>query len=203
LEGAQVDVWHCDARGYYSDVQDGGFDTTGLKFLRGYQVTDETGTAKFLTIYPGWYSGRAVHIHFKIRMDPISDQGYEFTSQFFFDDKLTDVVHAEDPYAAKGQRNMRNEDDGIYQQSDGLLTLNVVPSETLIADDQASYTTTFDIGLDLSQTTQSQSQSQGGFGGTNGAGRPGGPGAPGGGMPPNGTPPSGTPGAPPSGGQKP
>jgi protocatechuate 3,4-dioxygenase beta subunit len=53
-------------------------------------VTDENGTARFTTIYPGWYQGRAVHIHFKIRDSPESEQGYEFTSQLYFDDALTD-----------------------------------------------------------------------------------------------------------------
>jgi len=81
LAGAQVDVWHCDADGVYSGVQDRSFDTTDQIWLRGYQITDEAGIATFLTIVPGWYSGRAVHIHFKIR----TEDGYEFTSQFFFD----------------------------------------------------------------------------------------------------------------------
>jgi protocatechuate 3,4-dioxygenase beta subunit len=102
LAGAQVDVWHCDAAGVYSDASDPGFNTKGQKFLRGYQVTDANGMAKFTTIYPGWYQGRAVHIHFKIRTDPSSASGYEFTSQWFFDETLTDQVHAQQPYAAKG-----------------------------------------------------------------------------------------------------
>ena len=51
LEGAIVDVWHCDAQGVYSDVSDMGFNSVGQKFLRGYQVTDASGAAKFTTIY--------------------------------------------------------------------------------------------------------------------------------------------------------
>src|SRR5581483_2300256 len=83
LAGAIVDLWQCDAVGVYSDVrdEDGLFDTRGKKFLRGYQVTDATGKAEFLTIYPGWYPGRTVHIHFKIRTDFQSPRGHEFTSQ--------------------------------------------------------------------------------------------------------------------------
>src|SRR5205823_1672252 len=102
LQGAHVDVWHCDAAGAYSGVSDPGFQTTGQKWLRGYQITDANGAAKFVTIYPGWYSGRTVHIHFMIRTDPTSETGYEFTSQLFFDEALTDKVHAQQPYAAKG-----------------------------------------------------------------------------------------------------
>jgi len=71
FEGALVDVWHCDALGVYSDVQ----GSPGTRFLRGYQVTDADGLASFTTIYPGWYRGRAVHVHFKIRGDPGATSG--------------------------------------------------------------------------------------------------------------------------------
>jgi protocatechuate 3,4-dioxygenase beta subunit len=116
LTGAYLDVWHADATGTYSDVSGNGNGTSGAgkKFLRGYQVTDADGVVKFVTIYPGWYSGRAVHIHFKLRIYAGSTKTYEFTSQFFFDDTLTDTVQAAAPYNAKGQRNVRNTDDGIY-----------------------------------------------------------------------------------------
>ena len=63
--GAFVDIWHCNAAGLYSDEQQN--NTVGQNFLRGYQVTDANGKAEFTTIYPGWYEGRTVHIHFKIR----------------------------------------------------------------------------------------------------------------------------------------
>jgi protocatechuate 3,4-dioxygenase beta subunit len=89
LSSAVVDVWHCDALGVYSHVD----NTRGQKFLRGFQTTDASGTAKFTTIYPGWYQGRAVHIHFKIR--PTSSS--EFTSQLFFDDALSTQVFAQSP----------------------------------------------------------------------------------------------------------
>jgi protocatechuate 3,4-dioxygenase beta subunit len=69
LRDAVVDVWQCDALGQYSAVSDPRFEAAALKesFLRGAQHTNELGVARFLTIYPGWYAGRAVHIHFKIR----------------------------------------------------------------------------------------------------------------------------------------
>jgi protocatechuate 3,4-dioxygenase beta subunit len=155
LEGAQVDVWHCDAEGHYSDVQDPGFDTSGQKWLRGYQVTDEFGKAEFMTIYPGWYSGRAVHIHFKIRTDPESDTGYEFTSQLFFPEEVTDVVHAQAPYNDKGYRNVLNVEDNIFQGSDGLLTL-------VLTEEEDGYTAVFGIGLDLSAPAASDSGIGGG-----------------------------------------
>ena len=57
VSGAQVDVWHANAGGLYSDVSANG--TVGHKYLRGYQVTDVDGAAEFVTIFPGWYRGRA------------------------------------------------------------------------------------------------------------------------------------------------
>ncbi len=116
LSGAQVDVWHCDALGAYSDVRDPGGNTLGQKFLRGFQVTDVSAVVRFTTIYPGWYEGRAVHIHFKIRTDAGAGRGREFTSQLYFDDALTDRVHAQAPYASRGQQRMRNDRDGIFQR---------------------------------------------------------------------------------------
>jgi protocatechuate 3,4-dioxygenase beta subunit len=135
LAGVIVDVWHCDHLGAYSDVADPGFNTSGQKFLRGYQTTDANGAVSFTTIYPGWYSGRTVHIHFKMRTG-----SYEFTSQFFFDDTLTDTVQSKAPYAAKGQRTTRNSNDGIYGQSGGQMLLPVVPSGQ-------GYSGTFNIAL--------------------------------------------------------
>jgi protocatechuate 3,4-dioxygenase beta subunit len=142
--GALVDVWHCNAEGAYSDVSDPGFDTTGQEWLRGYQVTDANGLARFATIYPGWYQGRTVHIHFKIRTDPDEASGFDFTSQLYFDDTLSDQVFATDPYAAKGERGTRNENDGIFGDGGDQLTLPVV------ADGSGGYRATFEIGLQMS-----------------------------------------------------
>jgi protocatechuate 3,4-dioxygenase beta subunit len=139
LAGAQVDVWHCDALGVYSDVSDQGFTTTGKKFLRGYQLTDANGKSAFTTIYPGWYQGRATHIHFKIR----TEDGYEFTSQWFFDDALSDKIHVQGAYASRGASGrLQNSGDGIFGGSNGLLTLAVTPSSS-------GYAATFDVGLQV------------------------------------------------------
>lgn len=143
LEGVLVDVWHCDAAGAYSDVSDGGFNTVGHDFLRGYQMTDANGAATITTIYPGWYSGRAVHIHFKIRTDPAEASGFEFTSQLFFDDNLSEQVYSQGVYASKGIQDVRNEDDGIYGQTQGLTLL--APTR-----DGDGYAATFEIAI---QTT--------------------------------------------------
>lgn len=133
LAGAQVDIWHCDVFGVYSDVE----NAQGKKFLRGFQVTDANGQSKFATIYPGWYPGRTVHIHFKIRIN-----GYDFTSQLFFDDAITDQVYLQEPYSQRGERNTRNERDGIYGNGGSQLLLNVTQNSS-------GYSAVFDIGLQI------------------------------------------------------
>jgi protocatechuate 3,4-dioxygenase beta subunit len=142
LTGATVDLWHCDALGVYSDVTDPSFSTVGKKFLRGYQVTDANGTVEFVTIYPGWYPGRTVHIHFKIRTDSASQRGYEFTSQLYFDDSLTDQIHAQPPYAAKGQRTLKNDQDGIFRGGGEQLMLQLTKNAQ-------GYVGIFDVGLQI------------------------------------------------------
>jgi protocatechuate 3,4-dioxygenase beta subunit len=137
LDGAIVDVWHCDALGLYSDVRDAGFDTRGKKFLRGYQTTDSRGVARFLTIYPGWYAGRAVHIHFKIRSG-----AKEFTSQLYFDEAVTDRVFEQAPYDAKRGRRTRNDGDFIFRS--GGKQLVIAPTKQ-----DLGYIAKFDIGLQL------------------------------------------------------
>ncbi|WP_419861701.1 intradiol ring-cleavage dioxygenase [Candidatus Palauibacter sp.] len=143
LPGALVDLWQCDADGVYSGVEDEGAPASAREqhFLRGYQHTDDDGTARFTTIYPGWYRQRAVHVHFKVRTE-VAGQPYEFTSQLYFDEALTDKVHAQAPYAARGQRTRMNADDRIFR--DGGESLMAQVRE---ADD--GYAATFDLGLDL------------------------------------------------------
>lgn len=168
IEGAQVDIWHCDALGVYSGVSDPNSDTTGQDFLRGYQLTDANGAVQFQTIYPGWYSGRAVHIHFTIRTQGADGADYQFTSQFFFDDALTDQVHALEPYASKGQRDTRNSNDNIFSGGGDQLLLN------LQGDTTSGFNSLMNIGLDLTDTETGASDINTG----------GGPGGPGGGAPP-------------------
>lgn len=134
LNEAMIDIWHCDSQGIYSDVRDFQFDTTGQNFLRGYQMTDKNGFAKFTTIYPGWYPGRAVHIHFKIRTD-----NQEFTSQLFFDEAVTDRIYEQTAYSKNGTRT-KNERDGIFRQGNGQLMLNLTENEK-------GHKAIFEIGL--------------------------------------------------------
>jgi protocatechuate 3,4-dioxygenase beta subunit len=135
LQGAQVDVWHCDANGVYSDVSQN--NSVGKKFLRGYQLTDANGIAAFTTIFPGWYSGRAIHIHFKIRTG-----SNEFTSQLFFNESTIDAILAKDPYKDRGSPNTRNSSDGIFASGGSQLMPTLKP-------EGSGYAGSFDIGLQL------------------------------------------------------
>lgn len=142
LSGAHVDLWHSDANGRYSDVSGfgNGPSTAGQQFLRGYQLTDSAGSARFLTIFPGWYGGRPVHLHFKIRSARDSTPGFSFTSQLYFDDALAERVFAMEPYASRGRRWMRNSDDGIFRDGGKQLLLSAEP-------DGAGLAAAFAIGL--------------------------------------------------------
>jgi protocatechuate 3,4-dioxygenase beta subunit len=128
LENAAVDVWHCDAEGYYSGISGenpgGGVPATGdenldTTFLRGIQLTDADGVAEFETIYPGWYTGRTVHIHMKVHVDGETDDTYEgghvsHTGQLFFDDAISDEVFATDAYSSRpNDQRLRNDGDNI------------------------------------------------------------------------------------------
>jgi protocatechuate 3,4-dioxygenase beta subunit len=131
LANAAVDIWHCDARGYYSGVSANNpgpeadpalaAEAARQRFLRGVQLTNEEGIAEFATIYPGWYRGRTVHIHVKVHVDgAASGEEYEgghvaHTGQLFFDDAVSDEVFATAPaYAGRpNEQRTRNDNDGI------------------------------------------------------------------------------------------
>jgi protocatechuate 3,4-dioxygenase beta subunit len=122
ITGAAVDIWHCSAGGTYSGVQ--ANNTVGRTYLRGIQRTDARGLAQFKTVYPGWYGGRAVHIHVMVHVG--GDTVH--TGQLFFRDAFTDVVYKRAPYRARGARDVRNSDDSIFGDggSRSLLSMRTV-----------------------------------------------------------------------------
>jgi protocatechuate 3,4-dioxygenase beta subunit len=108
IKGAVVDIWHASAGGTYSGEQ--ANNTAGRTYLRGIQRTDANGLALFKTVYPGWYAGRAVHIHVKVHVGG----DVVHTGQLFFRDAFTARVYKRAPYKARGGPDMRNADDSIY-----------------------------------------------------------------------------------------
>jgi protocatechuate 3,4-dioxygenase beta subunit len=119
IKGAAVDIWHADAGGLYSgeSVQ----NTVGQTFMRGIQRTNAHGLAIFQTVYPGWYTGRTVHIHVKVHIAG----NVVHTGQLFFRDSLTDAVYRASPYNKRPNRNTRNATDSIFRNggSKSLLTV--------------------------------------------------------------------------------
>ncbi|MCB1006789.1 MAG: intradiol ring-cleavage dioxygenase [Acidimicrobiales bacterium] len=107
IEGAAVDVWHCDAAGVYS-----GVDGVAGTFLRGTQPTDASGLAEFTTIQPGWYPGRAVHIHVKVH----AGGDAVHTGQLYFDEAAVATVYEQGPYADRGRPDTPNARDAIFSQ---------------------------------------------------------------------------------------
>jgi protocatechuate 3,4-dioxygenase beta subunit len=139
VSGATVDVWHANAQGLYSD--EAANRTVGRKYLRGYQVSDDNGQVAFTTIYPGWYPGRAIHIHYKVRLYDARSKTYEFTSQLFFDPRVTSQVVRTAAYSAHGSPDTANANDSVYGANGGQLIVSLVP------DGNGGYGGTFVVGL--------------------------------------------------------
>ncbi|HEX6684841.1 MAG TPA: intradiol ring-cleavage dioxygenase [Candidatus Limnocylindrales bacterium] len=108
VPNVMVEIWHADAGGVYS-----GFESAkSERFLRGSQPTNADGIAEFTTIYPGWYRGRTVHIHFKVHL---SEQT-ELTSQLYFDERVSEAVFEKPPYTNRDGRNGLNDSDSLFNE---------------------------------------------------------------------------------------
>lgn len=120
IAGARVDIWHCDAQGLYSAFPGQGdghnIDESSKSFLRGTQMTDAAGWVAFNTIYPGWYDGRATHIHFKVFLD----QKNVLTGQTFLPDALNEFIYANAPdYTGRPRpRTTLNANDHVVENAD-------------------------------------------------------------------------------------
>jgi protocatechuate 3,4-dioxygenase beta subunit len=139
LTDARIDMWHCNAQGHYSDPHDQSVPLSQSRFLRGYQTTDGDGLARFTTVYPGWYHGRTVHIHIKVRW-LAGGNHREFTSQLYFPDSLSQTVFADAAYARAGKRDRLNQQDGIFTDGGDQLMLALAPQG-------AGYTARFGIAM--------------------------------------------------------
>jgi len=128
IPDAVIDIWHADAGGAYSGFDGsggaggppggggpggGGGATTATRYLRGAQVTNADGVARFTTIYPGWYQGRTVHIHAKVHLNNTA----VLTTQLFFDDELSTRVFTDAAYSGRGERDVFNDSDSIFDDS--------------------------------------------------------------------------------------
>jgi protocatechuate 3,4-dioxygenase beta subunit len=152
IEGARVDLWHCNAQGVYSGYtnQLGNLDTTGETFLRGTQFADANGVVEFETIYPGWYPGRTTHMHFNVFLD----QATVLTGQIFFPDGLSQFIYLNvPPYTERGaDRETLNANDNITGRA-------TRASFAYVKELAESYLVAMIIGVDPTATSTS------GFGG--------------------------------------
>jgi protocatechuate 3,4-dioxygenase beta subunit len=157
INGAHVDIWHANAYGLYSGEggQPGGTDTSGQNFLRGYQVTGVDrgalaapvdGQVNFRTIWPGWYTGRAIHIHVRVRTYGASGAvATDYTTQIFFSDvDNAAVLDGAAPYNTRSPKT-----DPTTDETDNVLTAsadatNIVPVTGSLAE---GFAATFRIGL--------------------------------------------------------
>lgn len=119
INGALVDIWHCDAGGTYSGFAQEGTD--GKTFMRGIQRTNKSGLATFVTVYPGWYSGRTVHIHVQVSLGG----NVLHTGQLFFPEALTDAVYKRAPYRSRPGRDTRNATDSIFRNGGSKSVLKI------------------------------------------------------------------------------
>jgi protocatechuate 3,4-dioxygenase beta subunit len=206
LANAAVDIWHCDAQGYYSGISGenpgGGGEATNNEnltttFLRGVQITDADGFVEFQTIFPGWYTGRTVHIHMKVHVDgevgaagddpdaaatPAGGQTYQgghvsHTGQLFFDDELAELVFATDAYARESDsgRIFNGEDNilGDHDDDPSFMTTTTLVNDDAITD---GILATVTVGVDPSATSTETGMGGGGMGAPGGMPPAGGPG---------------------------
>jgi protocatechuate 3,4-dioxygenase beta subunit len=139
VSNASVEIWQCDASGNYSEYAQPGYDGTGKTFLRGLQSTDANGQVTFTTIYPGWYAGRATHIHVEV----FRGNSMVKTTQIAFPENVTQAVYATGVYAAKGQSSTTNSGDMVF--SDG----TQYEMATLTGNTSSGYTATLTIGISI------------------------------------------------------
>lgn len=137
VEDATVEIWHCDASGFYSEYSQPGYNGTGTTFLRGLQVSSASGQVTFKTIYPGWYQGRATHIHAQIYVNGSVVK----VTQFAFPENITQEVYKVSPYSSKGQNSLTNASDNVFSDGTSYEML------TLSGSTSAGYVASIVVGL--------------------------------------------------------
>jgi protocatechuate 3,4-dioxygenase beta subunit len=135
VAGANVEIWHVDAAGNYSQYGTESAQT----FLRGIQTTNASGDVTFTTIYPGWYQGRATHIHVEVTIGGVSRK----VTQIAFPESVNSAVHGTGAYASRGSNPMSNAADGIF--ADSLSSELVTPT----GSPSAGYAAAFQVGVAL------------------------------------------------------
>jgi protocatechuate 3,4-dioxygenase beta subunit len=116
IANANVEIWHCDADGVYSEYSNNmNAGSTTTTYLRGVQSTDAAGRVTFKTVYPGWYNPRATHIHIQI----YSGTTLIKTTQLGFPDAVNMAVYASGAPYSKGQSPTTNDADQVFGNAAG------------------------------------------------------------------------------------
>jgi protocatechuate 3,4-dioxygenase beta subunit len=135
VAGANVEIWQCDAGGNYSEYG----TQTAQTYLRGIQTTNGNGEVTFTTIYPGWYQGRATHIHLEVTIGGVSKKA----TQIAFPESVNNTVYATGVYASRGANPMSNASDGIF--ADSLSSELVTP----VGTPASGYAASFQVGISV------------------------------------------------------
>jgi protocatechuate 3,4-dioxygenase beta subunit len=135
VANANVEIWQCDAAGNYSEYG----TQTAQTYLRGIQTTNSNGEVTFTTIYPGWYQGRATHIHIEVTIGGVSKK----VTQIAFPESVNNTVYATGVYASRGANPMSNASDGIF--ADSLSSELITPTGT----PAAGYAATCQVGISV------------------------------------------------------
>ena len=133
VPNANVEIWHVDAAGNYSQY---GTQVTQT-FLRGIQTTNANGEVTFTTIYPGWYQGRATHIHLEVTVNGVSRK----VTQIAFPESVNNAVHTSSVYLSRGTNPMSNASDSIF--ADSLSSELVTPTGSVVN----GYTASYQVGI--------------------------------------------------------
>jgi protocatechuate 3,4-dioxygenase beta subunit len=183
LNGVAVDIWHANAHGLYSDEssqQSGGGtsggDTSGQTFLRGYQITGRDrglrakpvhGQVSFRTIWPGWYAGRAIHIHVRVRALASSGATIAgYTTQIFFSDADNDrVLTGAAPYNTRSPQKDPTTDENDTVLTSAARATNIVAVKGSVA---RGFSATFNIVVDNAEVDATGSLSRPSGGGPGG-----------------------------------
>lgn len=118
LANAIVDIWHCDKDGNYSEYGGSGMQSsnyTSVHFLRGRQTTNESGIVTFTSIFPGWYSGRAPHIH--VHIYNASGTSLLVTQIAFPTDVCDTVYTTATGFYTRGTQDTSNARDNVFADS--------------------------------------------------------------------------------------
>jgi protocatechuate 3,4-dioxygenase beta subunit len=139
VANANVEIWQCDATGNYSEYAQPSYNGSGQTFLRGLQTSDASGQVTFKTIYPGWYAGRATHIHVQVFMNGLTVK----TTQVAFPEDVSAAVYRTGVYSSHGQNSTTNARDNVF--ADG-----VIDEMASVAGDTVNgYTATLQIGISV------------------------------------------------------